>query len=169
MTPKVTISPSSTSPSLMGDSAGSLESDYPDSTYGTKLEIDLTPALASGYGLEGASRVLRTLPMASSTRFQLAKLLSTLQLAIVQILEMSTEEIYLPRLQAHISEDGSILLEWISSKYRIGFNIETDPSESSWFLVTTDELGGIQASGRLDDAEIPRIISWFSTFLITHF
>jgi hypothetical protein len=46
--------------------------------------------------------------------------------------------------------DGSLLLEIPFTNFRIGFGIERNPSESSWFLVSKDDAGSVAASGRLE-------------------
>lgn len=46
-------------------------------------------------------------------------------------------------------EDGSILYEYMGSKYRIGFSIEKD-NISSWHVVSRKECGSIQAFGYLE-------------------
>lgn len=53
----------------------------------------------------------------------------------------------LPPLSACAVDDGSILIEWVLSGCRLGLNIESDPNESSWYLVTDREHGSINASG----------------------
>ena len=42
----------------------------------------------------------------------------------------------LPPLRININEDGSVLIEWIFSDFRIGFSIEKDRSQSNWYLVS---------------------------------
>jgi hypothetical protein len=169
MSPKVFLTSGSTSPYLSGDTDTSSRANLPDSTYGNALDIDLTETILPGIGLENARVVAEALPLTSSTRRQLVKLLLAFQLTVTQVLRASMQELYLPQLQAHIAEDGSVLLEWISSKFRLGFNIEHNPPESSWFVVTSDELGGVQAAGQLNDIEMPQILRWFSTFLMENF
>lgn len=73
---------------------------------------------------------------------------------IQEILHIFTEsnfEVYsLPQIKAFIVEDDkSVLLEWIFSDFRIGFNVDSNVNESSWYLVTKKLLGEIQASGDL--------------------
>jgi hypothetical protein len=52
----------------------------------------------------------------------------------------------IPPICAHLSEDGSVLLEWIFSDFRIGFNIEPNPDESGWHLISNKRLGEIAVS-----------------------
>jgi len=46
-------------------------------------------------------------------------------------------------------DDGSILVEWISSDFRIGFSIESILSDSSWYVISNSTLGDICESGYL--------------------
>jgi hypothetical protein len=66
----------------------------------------------------------------------------------------------LPELHSRLVEDGSVLFEWVLPQLRLGFGLEEDPSDSGWFLVTGDELGSISASGRIEGADLPRLVSW---------
>ena len=54
-------------------------------------------------------------------------------------------------LRAHVEEDGSVLIEWIFPDFRIGFNIEPNPDDSGWHLVSSKKLGDAIASGLLTD------------------
>ena len=62
-------------------------------------------------------------------------------------------------LRAFESED-CILLEWIYPHWRIGFATDPNPKDSSWFLVSDDSAGGINASGSLLSADIDWIVNW---------
>jgi hypothetical protein len=55
----------------------------------------------------------------------------------------------LPPLRACVDIDGSVLLEWIFPDFRVGFNIEPDPQDSGWHLVSNKKVGEITASGQL--------------------
>jgi hypothetical protein len=75
---------------------------------------------------------------------------------------------YLPELHAFKVDDGSILIEWIFDDFRIGFSIEPDVQESSWYLVSSKNLGEISASGYIQMAEIKNLIIWIINFVISH-
>lgn len=62
-------------------------------------------------------------------------------------------------LRAYEKEE-CILLEWIYSHWRIGFVLDENPKDSSWFLVSDDTSGAIQASGDLVSADFQWIINW---------
>ncbi len=67
-----------------------------------------------------------------------------------------------------ISEEGSLLIEWIFKDFRIGFNLDHDSKESSWYLVTLPSIGEINASGYLTNVDIPSLVKWLTTFLSSH-
>jgi len=56
--------------------------------------------------------------------------------------------------------DECILLEWIYPHWRIGFSIEEDKEDSSWFLVSDAKAGSMQAAGALSLADFKWIIDW---------
>jgi hypothetical protein len=68
-------------------------------------------------------------------------------------------------LLPHIVDDGSILFEWAFNGYRVGFNLESNPQESSWYMVTSQDLGAITASGLLYGHDLNRLLVWIVTFI----
>ena len=95
-------------------------------------------------------------------------LLAFLQGALSSIREIDEELVYLPQMQSHYVEDGSLLFEWILPNFRIGFNVEPDPSESGWFLVTNESLGSISASGYLSGISPIYLMMWLLSFVVSH-
>jgi hypothetical protein len=75
---------------------------------------------------------------------------------------------YLPSLDAFVVDDGSILIEWIYSNFRIGFNIECNPQDSGWFLVSNRQLGDIGASGRTFGLDINKLFLWLFNFVLSN-
>lgn len=75
---------------------------------------------------------------------------------------------YLPQLQAFNVDDGSLLIEWIFDDFRVGFGIESDLHESSWYLVSNASLGEISASGYTSRIELRTLILWLLNFVISH-
>jgi len=71
----------------------------------------------------------------------------------------------IPQLRHSIAADGSVLFEWIFSDYRIGFNIEPNPQESSWYLVTNRKLGEISASGFISHINLRVLIQFLFSFI----
>jgi len=59
----------------------------------------------------------------------------------------------IPPLIAHTSEGDAVLIEWIFPDFRVGFNIELNPNESGWHLVSNKKLDEVTASGQLGDMD----------------
>lgn len=77
---------------------------------------------------------------------------------------------HLPQLHAFDVQDGSILIEWIFSDFRIGFSIEPIPTESSWYLVSNAKLGGISVSRNIsqDASDTQKLMLRLVAFVISH-
>ena len=74
-------------------------------------------------------------------------------------------------LHLFLVEDGSILVEWIFDDFRIGFNFEQNLEESSWYLVTNENLFGINASGYIVDIASEKfklVLLWLINFVLSH-
>jgi len=59
-----------------------------------------------------------------------------------------------------VLSDGSVILEWTTKHWRIGFGIETNSAESSWYLVSDKTLGRVDAGGVLDQVDIAWLLHW---------
>ena len=95
------------------------------------------------------------------------KLLLTIQ-KTVSIFQLYKFEIgNLPKLHAFIEEDGSLLIEWTFGQFRIGFNFDNENSDSSWYFVSLENIGNINAYGSLSDVN-EKTIFWLINFAITH-
>jgi hypothetical protein len=71
----------------------------------------------------------------------------------------------LPPLKAFPTEEGDLLLEWIFKDFRLGFGLEHNFEESGWFLVSSQNSGGIVASGLLNGTDLTHLISWLVSFV----
>jgi hypothetical protein len=96
------------------------------------------------------------------------RLLSAIQksISILQGLELDLS--YIPRLWPFLVDGGSVLFEWIFSNYRIGFNIEPNPQESGWYLITNRNLGEISAFGFISGMDINKLILWLLNFIVSN-
>jgi hypothetical protein len=132
---------------------------YPPSGYPVPAEVsDVTsdingePESLSFGGESGllreAREVISRVENASLAK-QTEKLLSILGQMMQAIKKERPELSDIPRLHAHIDEDESVLIEWIFPDFRVGFNIEPDPEDSGWHLVSNKKVGEITASGQL--------------------
>ena len=70
----------------------------------------------------------------------------------------------IPPLHSVLLEDGSFLIEWIFSKYRIGFVLEEKKDESIWYLVSIIE-GNVEASGPLSGTNYKKLLAELVLFV----
>jgi hypothetical protein len=94
------------------------------------------------------------------------KLLLSLHKVLIQYYTQSFELSHLPSLHVVIVEDGSILIEWIFTDFRIGFSIEVEITESSWYLVSNEKLENISKSGFLTSDKLDSVIDDVVGFII---
>jgi hypothetical protein len=71
-----------------------------------------------------------------------------------------------PPLYAFNVDDNSFLIEWIFNDFRIGFSVEQNINDSSWYLVSNKKYGVINASGYLSIKDSRSLILWLLTFVI---
>lgn len=112
-----------------------------------------------------ASEVTRSVPSVVVTE-QAQTLLRLIQdiVSIFRLLPLTQ----IPQLGAFIAEDGSLLFEWAFEHYRIGFNVELNPEESGWYLITDRALGEISASGYTAGGDLSPLIRWLLHFVLSH-
>lgn len=68
-----------------------------------------------------------------------------------------------PPIYAFITEDNSLLIEWISPNWRIGFTIEQNEQESGWYLVSNQSNGNIRAYGDLEGVDLQWLVTWIKS------
>jgi hypothetical protein len=143
-------------------------SSYSDIAFNAQVtpHINYLPVLSKRDTLELAKNMIHKLADNNLLQ-QAAKLLLVIQNALntqpfLNIISC------IPYLHAATPEDGSVLFEWIFKDYRIGFHIEPNPQESSWSLVTKENLGEIIASGSITDIDLRKLVSWLLYFIISH-
>ena len=149
-------------------SSCSFISSYSSIAFGAQVTVQIhyQPVLSKRDTLELAKNIIHKLTD-SNLRQQAVKLLSAIQNALntqpfLNIINC------IPYLHAATPEDGSVLFEWIFKDYRIGFHIEPNPQESSWSLVTKENLGEIIASGSITNIDLRKLVSWLLYFIISH-
>lgn len=96
------------------------------------------------------------------------RLLSIFQEMIASFHQFGFDLGYLPPLQAFNVDDGSILIEWIFSDFRIGFNVEPNPEDSGWYLISNKNLGEISASGYTSNIDIKTLALWLFNFALSN-
>jgi hypothetical protein len=97
------------------------------------------------------------------------ELLSTIQETIAPFGQLRAGLERFPPLWASNVDDGSVLIEWIFSDFRIAFSIEPDAKESSWYLVSNENLGGVRALGYTSDVDMRMLILWLFGFARANF
>lgn len=139
--------------------------ELPDET--TDLENRPRPFVLRGESdLVGSARKVISKVEDQSIVKQTESLLSTIQ-AIIQLLKKERPELNdIPPLHAHVDEDGSVLLEWIFPDFRIGFNIEPNPDDSGFHMLTNKKLGERTESGQL--ANMRETIFRLLSFIISN-
>jgi hypothetical protein len=71
-------------------------------------------------------------------------------------------------LRISLNEDDSVLIEWIFRDFRIGFSIETDRSQSNWYLVSNQNLNQVDLSGLLSSQNIGELLSVLIAFVLSN-
>jgi hypothetical protein len=68
----------------------------------------------------------------------------------------------IPKLILNAEENGAVSIEWIFPDFRVGFNLEPNPTESGWHLISNKKLNEITMSGQLKslDATIPSLMNF---------
>ncbi len=82
----------------------------------------------------------------SSVAEQVTGLVAAINRILCHVQQRCGDLIEIPQLRAHFEEDGSVSLEWIFPDFRIGFNIESNPDDSGWHLISNKKLGAIAMS-----------------------
>ncbi len=97
---------------------------------------------------------------------QAQRLLSTME----RIVQLVPPEKLVPRcvppLQANQADDGSLSVDWIFPDFRVGFNIEPNPEDSGWHLVSSKRLGEMTASGHLSN--MSEIVALLVDFILSN-
>lgn len=80
---------------------------------------------------------------------QVESLLSTIHSILERVQEEKGDLSHIPPIHAYVADDGSVLIEWIFPDFRVGFNIEPNPADSGWHLVSNKNLEEKTESGQL--------------------
>jgi len=99
---------------------------------------------------------------------QAGRILAIIRAMVLRVQEDPEKPTAIPPVSAHLSEDGSVLLEWIFPDFRIGFNIEPNPADSGWHLVSNKRLGESAVSQPLpkDLARMSETIAMLIEFIV---
>jgi len=94
------------------------------------------------------------------------KILLVIQETIIDLQHLNFDLGYLPQLHAFNVDDDSVLIEWIFDDFRIGFSIESESKDSSWYLVSNANSGEMAASGYISRIDIKTMALWLINFII---
>ena len=135
-------------------SGGNVSEDY----FSIPIETDIVgPAYALIDEIDGGDLAQRA-----------AVLLSAIQEGISSLTQFNVDISQLPQLRGYAVDDGSLLFEWIVPDFRLGFNIELESRDSSWFLIANRKFGEITASGYLAGIEMKNLILWLLNFILVN-
>jgi hypothetical protein len=74
----------------------------------------------------------------------------------------------LPRVHISRADDESLIVEWPFSHHRLGFSIEPDLVESSWFFVSDEHEDSTSACGKLGRHGVRLGLALLSASLSVH-
>ena len=142
---------------------------YKNETFGNKLSLPYFVNSEESDLIKSAWQAVRNNPNNLITK-EAQNLLLLIQEIITSFLQMRFDISNMPPLRGFNVDDGSILIEWIHDKFRIGFSIEPNIEGSSWYLATNMELGEINAAGYISNNvnEKKRLFLWLLNFVLSH-
>lgn len=99
---------------------------------------------------------------------QARRILAIIRAMVLRVQEDPEKPTAIPPVSAHLSEDESVVFEWIFPDFRIGFNIESNPDDSGWHLISNKRLGEIAVSKPLpkDLARMSETIAMLIEFIV---
>lgn len=68
-----------------------------------------------------------------------------------------------PALIPNIEENGAVSIDWTFPDFRIGVNLEVNPADSGWHLLSNEKLDEFTASGQLKNMD--QTISFFLYYI----
>ncbi len=136
----------------------------PDKTYGGSPQPVFMPQPFENSILDSVKSLWQTMPP-GSVREQIGDLIDQLGIALSDDHPSQSGSSFVPRLNTFQIEDDSSLIEWIAPDIRLGFSIESDPSQSSWYIATSEKLGYFSAAGLLFEGESPNLVDDLVSFI----
>jgi len=103
----------------------------------------------------------------SNKKESLESLLATIQSNLDIFKHINIDVMNVP-LRYSKAEEGLERLEWCLPNFRVGFNLEEDDRENSWYIVSNGELGNINATGFLKHDKLNHLLLWFLLFILIH-
>jgi hypothetical protein len=131
-------------------------STYMDSSW--SLRSTTLPVLAK------AEHLMGTLP-SGDLRRNAETFLSALREVLIGYHQAGADLTGLPMLGAFVLDDDSLQFEWAYRDCRLGFGIESDANQSSWYLITTAEAGEVKATGLIQCPDSRQWLLWLVFFI----
>ncbi|MGA7194144.1 MAG: hypothetical protein WBW94_10970, partial [Anaerolineales bacterium] len=121
------------------------------------------------------SRIQSQKDITSSARIELTSTINReiakQAVSILDIIEgqlRSYDVTALPQIKVAELDDGRIIIEWIFDHFRTGFNLELNPDESGYFLISDRYTGDIRSSGYLKGLKLGSLIRSLLTLVLNN-
>lgn len=137
------------------------ELSLPNSTFGRAEPLKYLPKSSETASLDSASMVIAQLP-GGELKDQVHEVVNLVRGALLRW--QAADHPIVIAVHMTVAEDGTVLIEWASPEFRFGFNLEEEQEDSSWFIVSSPEFGGLVQSKRLVRSEIPGIVEQMARF-----
>jgi hypothetical protein len=83
----------------------------------------------------------------------------------IRLSELTSKTHYLPPIRLFKMEDESILIEWMFHNFRIGFSVEEDINESSWYFISNKNMEDQGQAGFVREVDIDILLDKFVTYI----
>ncbi len=138
---------------------------FSNQTYGGDSILDSISIPSSSDFMQGSWQFIRNIEATEHSE-QSKELFSALQDIVSKSIDINIEVRDFPKFHSYYIGEDSIIYEWIFDNYRVGFSIEIDEDESSWFVVTDKDLGDIRATGLLTHRDIQTLLHELIHFVL---
>jgi hypothetical protein len=137
---------------------------FVDETTGADFKIEYIPVTSESLAFHRAREIINKSAKSETTEAA-NRLLNTIEKLYLRYAKYPQLKRHLQGLRVMKPEDGSILFEWATPSFRVGFSVEPNTDESGWYLVTNPRAGGLGASGPLLLGEEEKIVKWLTEFV----
>jgi len=96
------------------------------------------------------------------------EIISALMEIMIELSKSKFDVSSLPSLVAANLDDGSFLIEWLFTNYRVGFVVERELKESIWYLITRGESSDTNSSGSLDIPDKKDLLAQLISYVIVN-
>ena len=167
MSDLIDLNQSNSASTTSSDTGAELEDQRANVTFGSDPDADYITLGLEDQPFEGAKKLEATIGNPEIAR-RFRELLNVIVDSNRAFKQIQSELPELPPLHAHLVADESLQLAWISDHYRVGFEIGPESDDTSWFIVTDDDLGAVSASGHLVREQAPSVVLGLIKFLLSN-